>query len=63
MKKILTLVDLYAHEIKLTLNQEEKISTTLGRILSVLTFFILIIFTWFVGNDFIYRANPVSYMN
>jgi len=47
----------------MTLNLEERISTALGRTLSVLTFLILLVFTWFVGNDIIYRANPVSYLD
>jgi len=63
MKSILSLVDIYAYKIKMTLNQEERISTSLGRTLSVLTFFILVVFTWFVGNDFVYRKNPVSYVD
>jgi len=63
MKSILSKADLYAYKIKMTLNQEEKISTAFGRTLSVLTFLILLVFTWFVGNDFIYHANPVSFMD
>lgn len=60
MGSIISLLDIYAHEIKMTLNKKETISTFLGKILSVFTFFIMMIFTWFIGNDFIYRANPVS---
>jgi len=61
MNTLFNILDIYAYEIKFTLNQKEKISTTFGKILSILTFFILIIFTWFVGNDFLYRLNPISY--
>jgi len=63
MNTFLRTLDIYAYEIKMTLNQKETISTFLGKILSFLTYIILILFTWFVGNDFIYRVNPVSYVN
>jgi len=63
MDYILSIADIYAYKIKMTLDQKERISTHLGKILSILTFFILLVFTWFVGNDFIYRRNPVSYVD
>lgn len=63
MNTFFSLADIYSYKVKLTLNQKEKISTSLGKLFSAITYIILLIFTWFVGNDFIFRSNPFSYVD
>jgi hypothetical protein len=63
MKTFLRYLDVYSYDIKMKINDREKISSLIGILLSILTFFVLIVFSWLIGNDFIYRTNPNSYMD
>lgn len=63
MKKFLKIIDIYGEEIKLTLDSKEKINTICGGILTIVTLFGLILFSWFIGNDIYYKSNPLSYLD
>jgi hypothetical protein len=54
-------IDIYGRAPILTFNGKEKIKTGLGAISSLITIVIVIIATWLIGKDIIYKKEPISY--
>jgi hypothetical protein len=59
--KILNSIDLYSDLPKINYNGRNKIKTKFGGILSVFTIILVIIATWLIGRDLIYKKEPTSY--
>lgn len=57
MKKI----DIYGEPVEILINKKHFIKTTIGGFLTILTIFLVLTFTWFIGKDIIYKENPISY--
>ena len=57
------MINLYGNEIKILAGKNVMINSTFSKILTLLTIIIIIIFTWIIGNDVIYKINPLSYIN
>ena len=58
MLAVLKKFDLFGSETQLNTFGEEKFTTTCGGILSILTYIIILIFSYFFGEDFFYKSNP-----
>jgi hypothetical protein len=54
-------IDLYGRAPRITFNGKEKIKTVFGAISSLITIVIVIIATWLIGKDIIYKKEPISY--
>ena len=61
MVNFLKYFDLYGSQIKIYINNKDKIKTDLGGIFTILTIIFIVIFTWYIGKDIIYRQNPFTY--
>lgn len=59
---MLKFLDIYGEELKLRLNSKEKVKSTTGGMLTILTCIIVIVSGWLLGNDVVYRLNPRSYL-
>jgi hypothetical protein len=58
---MLKFIDIFGDNIKLNLKQQEKIKTSIGGIFTILTLIAIIIFSCFIGNDIVYKSNPLTY--
>lgn len=58
MKKL----DIYGQQMKIMLNKQYSIQTAVGSWLTIITIFLVLIFTWFIGKDIIYKEKPISYI-
>jgi len=54
-------IDFFGEPVKILLNKQSSIKTTIGGYLTILTIIMTLIFTWFIGKDIIYKENPDSY--
>ena len=59
MANFLKSIDIYGSQIKIYINKQDKIKTKLGGIFTILMITFIVIFSWFIGNDLIYRENPL----
>ena len=50
--------DIYGNDIKLKFQGNSQVKSSFGGILSILTIFIALLFTWVVGQELILRENP-----
>jgi len=55
-------IDIYGEPVKNLLNGNFFIKTSIGGFFTVTTVILVIIFTWFIGKDLIYKEKPNSYM-
>lgn len=51
-------IDIFGTNFNFTIFKNEKLQTTFGGILSIISLAISVIFTIFFGRDFFYRLNP-----
>lgn len=58
MNNILLKLDLVSESPKLYINNNTKHYSFLGSILSILIIIGICLFTWFIGNDIIYKTKP-----
>lgn len=63
MEKLLEAIDIYGKEIKLQLNNKEKITTAIGGFFTLITVIIILISIWIFGKDIFYKENPISFTN
>ena len=61
MTKLLRKLDFFGQENKIYLNKEEKVTTVVGGILTLLMVAGAIILAWVFGKDIYYKQNPFSY--
>jgi hypothetical protein len=61
--KILNLLDFYGQPIKVYLNKESSVQTTLGGVLTIINFILIFIFSWYTGNDLFYKRKPFFYQH
>lgn len=47
---------------KIMLNKDYNIKTAIGGCLTLITIMLVLIFTWFIGKDIIYKEKPISYI-
>lgn len=55
-------IDIFGEPMKIKLNNQFFIQTGIGGILTLLTILLVLIFTWFIGRDIIYKEKPISYV-
>jgi len=53
--------DLLGGKVRFKIDSRNTFKTPLGGLITILTVIGVIIFTWFIGNDIIYRENPISF--
>jgi len=53
-------IDIYGKHINLTLNNSEKIKTNFGGCMTIVSFIFTFAIIWFIGNDIIYKKNPLT---
>jgi len=56
------ILDIYGEDVKILLNKNNKIKTSIGGIFTIMTIMLVLVFTWFIGKDIIYKEKPISYM-
>jgi len=54
-------IDIYGEPVRSQLNKQLSIQTTIGGYFTILTVIMILIFTWFIGRDIIYKEKPISY--
>jgi len=55
-------LDFFGEPVRILLNKNYSIQTTIGGYLTILTGILSLVFTWFIGRDLIYKEKPISYM-
>lgn len=58
---MLKLIDIYGEEIKLRLNNKDKVYSSAGGIFSIITVIAALVCGWVLGNDVVYRLKPRYY--
>ena len=58
---MLKTIDIFGEPVKILVNNKSTIKTSLGGIFSILTLFLILIFTWFTGRDILFKEKPFSY--
>lgn len=58
MSKYLKNIDIFGNTFSFTTFQQEKFKTTIGGFFSCICIIVAVVFTFFFGQDFFYRANP-----
>ena len=61
LSNMLRSIDFFGEPVKVFLNRRSTITTELGGILTIITSLILVILSWYIGNDIIYKENPFSF--
>lgn len=54
-------IDFFAEPVKIMLNKQNTIQTSIGGFFTIFTILLVFLFTWFMGRDIIYKQNPFSY--
>ncbi len=60
MVKFIKKVDLFGQHLNLYLKDKGKIKSNLGGVASIILILIILITSWFLGNDIIYKENPFT---
>ena len=60
MKGILKKIDFFNEQIKITIKESDRMKTNLGGFFTILMILTILIFSWFLGNDIIYKTKPFS---
>jgi hypothetical protein len=55
-------IDFYGEPMKILLNKKFFIQTSIGGFLTILTVMLVFIFTWFIGQDILFKEKPISYI-
>ena len=58
MKASFRKIDMYGQEVTFTMFGFEKFRTVLGALFTITTILLMLIFSWFFGNDFYFKSNP-----
>ena len=53
-------IDIYGNKLRIEINEENTVKTSLGGILAVMSVIVMIAVSWLVGKDIVLRANPSS---
>jgi hypothetical protein len=54
-------IDFFGEKVKIYINKEEAVPTTLGGIFTITMIALLTAAAWVMGNDVFYRKSPISY--
>jgi len=54
-------IDIYGEPVEILINKKHYIRTTIGGFFTILTIFLVLTFTWFIGKDIVFKENPISY--
>jgi len=54
-------IDIYGEPVKIFLNKNFFIKTSIGGFFAITTLALVIIFTWFIGKEIIFKEKPISY--
>ena len=61
MYKVLEKLDIFGHKLSMMINSKSSQTTSFGGTLTLLMAVLIIIATWFLGNDIIYKKEPISF--
>ena len=54
-------IDLFGNKINLNLKGKTLVKTNVGTIITLFNGIFLILVSWFIGNDLIYKSKPITY--
>jgi hypothetical protein len=54
-------IDIFGERVKIFINKEEAVSTSLGGFFTIALIILCIACTWVIGKDVIYKQSPISY--
>jgi len=55
-------LDIYGEPVKILLNKNFFINTSIGGFFAITTLILVLVFTWFIGKDIVFKEKPISYM-
>jgi hypothetical protein len=61
MGKFLKNIDMFGQYLQLYIKDKGKIKSDLGGVITIIMIIVISIFSWFLGNDIIYKENPFSF--